>query len=405
LPLSALAAASRRAGDRILDARTLRALAEAGNAGETRVSIYLTCDDPGAQQLQAPTKLDNQRKEALGQLGALGWSRRPADALLAALEEFVDDERFWRAQAGRSSGVAFLLSSSGLLAPIPVDAFPREATRVGERYWLKPLYGELRAGEFYLLALSQARTALLRGTRRWIEPVEDRSLPSSLEEVVGTQVEPAGLQLHSGPRGGDQSARAAVYHGQGAGNDDVEPELERFCRAVAQAVAGLLPERVPLLLAAAEPLASAFRRAAGSSLPLLSEDLAGNPDRSSNQELQARALPILERHWERERDAALSELGERIARGEGASEFDAVLRACVEGRVETLYAAADRELDGCFDPAEQRLALPNELSRPGAGHDLFDLCLAESFTRGAEVGLAPASRIPGAPGVAAAFRF
>lgn len=149
--------------------------------------------------------------------------RKPEiEALLNPAQERLQDDSFWQHQA---DGLAFFLARDFAQYFCLPERF-EELAVVEHRFHLKPLFPLISGdGAFYLLALSQNEVRLFHGSRYHISEVElDDDVPRSLADALGHDLTDEHLQFHTG--GGDVSS--PTYHGQGAGQDDVKPEIRKF---------------------------------------------------------------------------------------------------------------------------------------------------------------------------------
>src|SRR4029078_9461277 len=111
-------------------------------------------------------------------------------------------------------------------------------------------------------------------------------VPRRLTDVVGELRKSDSLQLHSSSSGG--AARggrtAAVFHGQGSGNDDNKPELDQFLRRVDDGIVALIQRsHTPLVVLAVGYEGQRYQ--ALSRYDDIAGVVEGNPDRLSDAEL------------------------------------------------------------------------------------------------------------------------
>ena len=167
------------------------------------------------------------------------------------------------------------------------------------------------------------------------------TLPGSLQDVVGHELDGGTLQQHTS--GGSR------FHGQGKGKDDREPELERFVRAVDEALAGdpRLREQ-PLLIAAVEEVASMYRHVS-EHRHLLDEQVTLSPGRTSDEDVRLAACDAFDR-WRRRDDASFIERLREEEHGVWSNDSRDIVLAAEEGRIDTLLVSPDLELWGRFDP-------------------------------------------------------
>ena len=370
-------------------------IAQPGEA--PRVSLYLPTAPEPERLKENEIRLKDQLKTLAGRLEALDTPGRQAKALVRMIGDAVTD---WRNGTRLERGLA-VFAHAGQLRQHALPQTVPEGVFAGERYHLKPLLAALEHNRpFYLLALSQNHAGLFEGDARGLRRLKpDGSWPGSLEQVAGT--EPAGktLHYHAGARGGE----SAIYHGHGAGKDDVQPEVQRFLAAVDEALRELpLARRAPVVLAGVTDLLSAFRNL--SDFPrLASGQIEGNVEHLGEDELHRRAWPLLQEQLEADRRDALGSLRASDPGMPVARQLPDALRAAVDGRVDTLFVAGDSERWGRLIESSREVTRHDDW-QPG-DEDLLDRAAVESHQRGARVHVMAAGELPGRDAVLARLRY
>lgn len=361
------------------------------------VSLYLPVALAPDERRQNGIRLGNLERTARQQLERCGLSSRQADARLTQLDLQSLEQRIWDQH---SPGYAIftdgeLLESINL--PGPVD----EAVHVGQRFYLKPLLALLDLGfEYNLLTLSLGAVALYRGDAGGLERIElDDSVPTSLAEVAGRETSDAQLQHHPADRG----SKEAVFHGQGSGKDDEDAEIDRFLRTLDDALDDYFEAHdLPLLLAGVDELTSRYRRLA-ERRNFVEESLTGNVEQLEGQELHERAQPLIEAHAKRLQNMELEALREREDGRPVCCDLDEVLIAAIDGRVDTLFIAADTAIWGRYDPAARKLET-HEQRRDG-DDDLLDRAAVESYLANGKTYVIESDKLPAHSCVIAKLRY
>lgn len=270
---------------------------------------------------------------------------------------------------------------------------------VGWRFHLKPVLEAKHVNNsFGLLAISQNDVRLFAGNHGGLELLDLAGrAPRSLEESAGHDLTEPNLQHHAGQRGSAE----AIYHSHGSGKDDVTPELKRFLREVDEAVRELLPGKdTPLLLAGVESLLALYREV--SEWPAILEDeLHGNVEHLSAAELHEKALEFVERHRARDDRDAVAALAEAAGGGTATDSTDKAVLAALEGRVDEIIVAGDREVWGYIDEAAHEVRQQEELPR----EDLLDRAAVETWLQGGRVRVLPAEELPGEHLLLASLRY
>lgn len=361
------------------------------------LSLYLPTALEVDERKQNEIRLKNLLKEAYAKLEALGLSPTEAGSLTDAVRNDSLDRDMWT-EHGRGFAV---FAGRGFMRHVSLPNPVRELAIAGFRFHLKPLIDALEyRGRFWLLALSQNDVRLYTGDGVSIAAVDTGyEVPRSLTEVVGRQ--PAGKQLryHSTDRGG----ATASYHGVGAGKDDVKPEIEQFVREVADGLERFWKlDDAPVVLAGTEFLRWTYRQVSPSASRVQGE-IDGNVEDVSEQELHARAWRIVRERQDARRAEALERLDHNDPGTPVSRELDDVVRAARDGRVDTLFIAADIECWGRFDDDERSIARRDE-PLPG-DVDLLDRAAVDSWLKGGQVYVVPAAEIPGHAGAIAGLRY
>jgi hypothetical protein len=350
---------------------------------EASVSIYLPTDPASSGEAER-IELRNLAVEARRQLSEDEIAKADARAVGEQLADLADDSEFWRFQA-RSLAV-FVTPESLLTFRLPNRLQP--AVEVSDRFHLKPL---LRAVTFPQVALV---LALAQGSVRVIEVAPD---------VEPGRVDVPGLPSDVASSVGKASIGDRSPSGRLQGAEGQKMRMRQYARQVDQALRPLLGGHGgPLILAAAEPLASIYRSV--STYPgLAPTNVAGNPEASSDAELAAAARVVLDEL----NDAALSEVHEVYRRRESesraAADLAVVARAATFGAVDTVLVDIDETVPGTLD--EQTGAL--ELSE---ADDAFDYGVVDEIARrvwqtGGTVLAVRRDEVPGGGPAAAILRY
>lgn len=319
--------------------------------------------------------------------------------LFAPALELIDNVDFWRNQG---LGLAWLASPSyhGLWR-LPV-AF-EELALCGPRFHVKPLLPVFSEdGHFYVLALSRNHVRLLRATRHSAEQTPLPDVPGSLEESMRFDDQEKHLQFHTGDSK-PQGDRPASFHGQGVGQDDMEPRLEEFLRAVDNGVCKVLgDDRAPLVLACVEEVFGIYSRVSKCK-NLVQQPVRGNPDQVDDETLGAQAWEVAAPVFAKSREEALQRYHDRKGTGLASSMLEEVVQAAAHGRVATLFVTLGNRLWGEFDPATGTTSLHTE--KQPESQDLLDLAAAQTIGQGGRVFAMEAGQQPDGKEIAAVFRY
>jgi hypothetical protein len=294
------------------------------------VSIYLPTTPVTQQTRGNRIELKNLTKRAVQQIRSAHGDERAAALIAEQLDDLVDDGEFWRFQAHSLAVFATPENVRTFRLPNSLE----RVVEVSDRFHIKPL---LRSVSFpnacYILALAQRRVRL-------IEVSAD--LPAAMIMVEGLP-EDAGRAV----RGVGE-----VTHwpsGRVQGREGQKLLLRQFARRVDQALRPVLGgSGLPLVLAAAEPLASLYRSV--NTYPQLADVIIeGSPEGLSEAELAERVRPILDGTYRREIAAWRRLFRERENSGRATTDIAQAAHAATFGAVETILVDIDQVIPGRID--------------------------------------------------------
>jgi hypothetical protein len=326
---------------------------------------------------------------------------RPSAALdmLAPLRDPTGIELLWR-KAQRGLAV-FLTPSSMQMFALPEP--PPERAIVSDRFYLKPLLGELgRRGKFYILAVSENSAKLLAGDRFQLEELHLPGLPANLDDALNIDIAREAVSVvTTGGRG--LGPRSAVFHGQGGARAQRKGDLEAYFRLIDRALAHLLSgASVPLIFAGVSYLCPLYR--AVNKYPyLLGECIAGNTDLYSHDELRQRAWALVEPFYARSREMAAARFKQFHGTGRASNNLNELVWAARDGLIESLFVAINGEQWGLID-GERRTVTPAAADQPRA-EELLDDIAVQTFRNRGIVYVVNRSDVPGGELAAAVYRY
>lgn len=359
----------------------LKALITARN--EACVSIYLPTT-PLTQETNADRIVfGNLTKAALAQLEEVSFDKRRLAALEEQLADLGDDDDFWKYQA-RSLAV---LATPDALQTFRLPNRLGEFIEVADRFHIKPL---LRAVTFpheaFVLAVSQAGVRLI---------TVSHELPAAEVDISDMPKSAADAVKRASVR--DRSPSRRIH-----GSEGQKVLLRAYARQIDTALRPILSGReIPLLLVAAEPVASIVRSVL--SYPgLVAETIDQSPERVADHELTALARPILDRLYADQLAAARAVFDERVASGRALTDLSDVARAATYGAIETLMVDIDVELPGT-------IADDGTITRadgPGArSYGILDEIAGRAVLAGTKVLGVRTADLPGESPLAAILRY
>ncbi len=351
------------------------------------LSVFMPAESAGTQVHQDEVRLKHLFKKGEALLAARGIPSADARRVTSSAETLVADAGLW----GRKGGSIAVFLAPDYFKGFRVPLALQESVVVAPRLITRSLLPLLaREQPFFLLMLSRGQAALLRVAGDDVHPVQVPRMPPSLRDA--TQLDDQQQFLTSHASGSSPSgAGGQMHHGHGSARDARATATTAFLREVDAAVAAHLRQaRLPVVLAAADEVASQFRRIA--TTPLLKEGVAGG-EHANRSSLAGLARGVVARASEQEEREALARFGEMVGRGRVARHLEAALQAAHAGRVQELFVAEDAEAWGAFDPAAGRATVMS--ASDGQSDDLLDLAATLTLREGGRVYPLPASRVPG----------
>lgn len=377
----------------VLTQSDLRQLSEA--QGEWCISMYLPTVRAGAEAQQNTIRLKNLMRQASDELKAVGMRVPDIESLLEPVQALQNDVGFWR---NVSDGLAVFVGP-GMFYTFRLAARFEEFVAVRQRFHIKPLLVLLSGdGRFYVLALSQDEIRLLEGSRDSVHEVVLDGIPASMDEALQYD-DPQRLKRATATGGG------AVFGGGDAADASAKQDILRYFQIVDRGLRELLAEqRVPLVLAGVDFLLPLYHEA-NTYISLLDAGVIGNPQALSAKELHQRAWAIVKPHFEQAQADQKARYEELAGRADERAESRVVdvVRAAVEGRVETLFVARDIQKWGVYR-AHSHKVHAHPTRQPG-DQDLLDVAAVQTFLSGGMVYVVDRDAVPGGDVLAAVFRY
>lgn len=345
------------------------------------VSIYLPTGPHPVDVERSRIALSTMLAAAVEQLEAGGADRDDIEAMRDAVTALVDDDYFWSYQ---SHSLAIFAAPDGLRT-YRVPNRLTATVQVSDRFHLKPLLRTLTVPQgAFVLALSQNAVRL-------IEISADA--PAVEVAIEGMPADASWILATRGDRGS-----ASI-----AGDQWETPLLGNYARQIDRALRStLVAARLPLIIAAAEPLASIYRSVCRYS-GLVSESIVGNPDLLSADELAAIARPILDRLAADDIAALAARVTEAIGTGRGSADLSDLARAATYGAIDTLMIDIDRAISGTLDEQSGALALSEH--DDAVDYGVVDEIARRALLSGAHVVAVRSAEMPGGAAAAGILRF
>jgi hypothetical protein len=344
------------------------------------ISLTLPTGSTIADANRASLDLASLLDRALESLHALGIDRDAVEQIRARGLALVDDRLFWHNQA--RSLVVLISGDEVRTYRLPMHVQP--SVHVADRFHLIPLLaamGPTPAG--LVLAVSQ-------NSVRLIEVAGDD--PARIVPVAGL---PENADLALATRGDRASADIS--------GDQFETErLGGYARQIRRAVRPIvLASHLPLILAAAEPLAGILR-SIGIDATHRPELILGSPDRTTPDELADAARPVLDRLVGAALEKRIDRVRAAIGADRGSTDLSDLAHAAVVGSLELLLVSAERSVPGTVDPITGALHLAEG---DDASPDVLNEIACIATLNGAEVIALAGDALPNGADAAGILRF
>jgi hypothetical protein len=218
---------------------------------------------------------------------------------------------------------------------------------------------------------------------------------------------PERLQVPDLPRNADEATRRPSVHiraprGRLQNLEGEKVLLHQYARKIAQAVSDALAGRnAPLVLAAAEPLASIFRSV--NTYPrLVDEMIDGNPDQVSDGELEDAVIPVLDRLYSRELKAAIA-LYDELKPRRATTDISYAAHAATAGAIDQLLVDLDAVVPGLVSDVDGSVTY--SASDDAETYSIVDEVARRALFTGARVMGARSEELPDRAALAAILRY
>ena len=370
------------------------------NDASAHVSLFLPTHRLGSEDRTDPVRWKNLLTSTESALADRGLRRGEVEELLGPARMLQEDALAWQHM---SDGLAMFLRP-GWHSSYRVPVSLPELATVGERFVTGPLMRVVtRDSHFLLLALSQRHVRLFEGNMQRLEELELRDVPGSLRAVVEApqpRADSMARTLSSGGRGGGR----AVFYGYGAADGNFKKEeMHEFLRQVANGLGEYLRgESLPMVLVGLAETVAAYR--AVSSYPhVLEEEVRTNPDQLGPEKLHEAAWPVIEVALDGERLRAMDRFGALHGTGQASDETAQIAEAATQGRVDTLFVAAE---PWCWEQVtDGGRVVQLGTDEAFAPCEQLDRAITDTLSHGGQVYAVQAAEVAGGGTAAASFRY
>jgi hypothetical protein len=363
------------------------------------ISFYMPTYRAGRETRQNSIRFKNLVGDAREQLEAHGLRKKEIQELMDPALRLLKNSFYWNQQ---SDGLAVFLSRERFIHYRVPYRF-KELVVVHSRFHIKPLLALFKGdGRFYILAISQKNVRLFQGSQFSVSEVNLGDIPQSLHEALRYDNLEKHIQFHTGTPS-RPGKRGAMYHGHGAGKDDMKANILRYFQVVNKGVHEFIgSEETPLVLAGVDYILSLYREANTYS-HLMEDDIKGNPDDWSETELHKRAWNIVQPLFLRSQKEARNEYKKQMAKSQASNKLETIVPAASRGRVAVLFVPLGIQKWGVFRPRKNEILVQEEAR--ATNQDLLDLAAVQTVINGGKVYVLDPKRMPENASIAAIFRY
>ena len=354
---------------RRLDGETFDQLA--ATSGELLVSLLLPTYVRGRDIAQNRIRLKNLIGGVDDQLERAGWKTRDRELQLRHAQELLADHGFWEHQA---KGLAVYIDDDARVLPVAIPDDVAMLTTISGTYHVRHLIPSLHAPSLQVLVLAKKEVRLYEASRYNASRLEV-DLPESIDDVNWFMDREAQLQQHRNSAGS-----AGFHHGHDPA-DRSEEDLNRFLRAVADALPGHTGKG-PLVMLGEDSLVGPFSQIC--TREIVSPPSGGIQDVDDPAEVYEKAAPVMAARERSYKEDSLELALKHLEIGDAVTSLADALKIAVSGRISQLILNSRAEPEwGTFDPATLEVRREEESSL-GVG-DLVDRVAAHAIAFGAEI--------------------
>lgn len=283
---------------------------------------------------------------------------------------------------------------------------PRPLVRVGDRFDVRSVLSALAAqSSFYILALSQKRTRILKCTQQSSEEIPSPAgFPTSLADAM--QARQADHDLKDRGSGGPSTGTGGtggVMFGISSDRDDKDEYMLHFFMTLDKAVNTALKDSGDLLVPVGVEHEIALYRRVNTYANLAEPGVHGAPDGLDAAEIHRRAMEMLKEAAARPGHEVPADFDKRVGTGHASAHIQEIVAAAHEGRVSHIFLQENTEYLGTYDNVRQRVKHTSDpLDSPV---DLIEEAAYRTVLHGGEAKIVPGSAMPNGVPVCALFRY
>lgn len=360
------------------------------------VSLYMPTHKTGRELQENPLRFKNLVKKAAGYCQAQGIRANDTKTILDPHKKILENPLFWQKQ---SDGLA-IFASPGIFECYRLPIKFAELVAVGPVFIFKPLFFYLSEyGKFYLLQLTKNRVKLYQGSIGSIAEIECPGLPRDMSSALWYKDYEKQLQLHHGNR---SSESGAIFHGHGAGRDDLKLRIARYLRHIDKNLTKCVNDKnIPLVIASVEYFLPIWRQI--SAYPnIASQALSGNTENVREEKLREEAWKIAQDYYKSLKKKALKRCADLLETSRGTYIPKDIVKSAWEGKVAELFAPFGKQIWGKFNRQTGQIEL--HIKQEPDDIDILSLAVFFTYLRNGKVYVVDPSEMPRKNELAAILR-
>jgi len=364
-------------------------------AGNPSISIYLPTHEKGEQVQQDPIRYKNLLKQVEQELKDYEVKQAKIDELLEEAKKLLDQPIFWQ-HADKGLAI-FITEDSFEYFRVPLDF--KEQVLVDNHFLITPLIPMISLdGTFSILCLSQKKVRLLKCRRDNVDHIQFEEAPDNLEEFLKFDVNEPHLQHHSGQGQGN-----AIFHGHGGSSDTDTHEIVNYLKAVENEVTSILRKRNdPLILAGVEKAMAEYRKANNYSR-LMDQNIDGNPDPKTDEEIKDEGWEIIKSYFLEDMYNDISRYSDLTGSDKQTDNLSQIVEGAYYGKVDSLFVTIGEQSWGRFD--QEKDTVHHSSKKQNGEHDLINAAAIKTLSQGGNVYALDKEDMPQTSTVAAIFRY
>lgn len=275
----------------------------------------------------------------------------------------IDDDHFWQHQL---DGLAVFVTPQSTRYR-QLDFSVPERVFVNSHPLIRPLVPRFdRVDRATVLTITWDSAQLFTYQNARMEVDDDDSFPIRFEDISGVRDHEDQLQLHSQRQGGGPSAggasEAAMFHGHGSGERQVDADRQQYLSAVASAFSkAVYGNSGKAVVVGTDEVLGHFKAVAKRDDLV---EVTGSPAEYKPNELSARVTDALQHCCDGQKKQLQERVGQAIASDKGTVNLVKIHQAAKQSRIDTLLLLGDQEV--WAEMNDDQLAILQEISPASA---------------------------------------